>query len=113
MTISFSNHVCQLLLDPNDNDVVSSICGYTYAIDSETGSNTTEKFEINLPTANPTNPNYITYASLTEKNVLDWIDSFLTTKTKIQQNLTNKIAELNGGPEKAATTAAAIDLPWT
>ena len=77
MSINWSYHICQMgTEDTPKPNTVTEIKAYIYGIDATTGKNTTEVFMVTLPPAD--SENFVDYSSLTESQVLTWVESNLT-----------------------------------
>ena len=111
MSTTFSYHICQLCVQDDNRDAVESIFGYLYGIDDETGKNSTERFNVPLPEADPLSDDYIPYASLTPDVAVQWIEASLTEdeKAELQASVQSAIDMFNA-PAVVAEPAPA--LPW-
>ena len=111
MSTTFSYHICQLCVQDDNRDAVKSIFGYLYGIDDETGKNSTDRFNVPLPEADPLSNDYIPYADLSPEVAIQWIEASLTEaeKAELRANVQSAIDKFNA-PAVVAEPAPA--LPW-
>ena len=104
MSITWSYHICQMGTEstPKPN-TVTEIKAYIYGIDDTTGKNNTEVFNVTLPPADSSN--FTDYSSLTESQVLTWVENNLTADevTNMKSKVEKIIVHMND-------TAAGINL---
>lgn len=113
MAISYSTHITRLdsQSDPMAG-TVTNVRGYIYGEDSTDGKNTTVRFTLELPTPEE-GSSFIPYESLTEAQVITWVESLMPPQTQAQ--LKKRISDIiesmrtgHGGGEEPEQ----LGLPW-
>ena len=111
MSITWSYHICQMGTEstPKPN-TVTEIKAYIYGIDDTTGKNNTEVFNVTLPPADSSN--FIDYSSLTESQVLNWVEGLLGPEevTHIKSKVEAKIVHMNN-TAAGINTESMLDVP--
>ena len=115
MSITWSYHIAQMGTEntPKPN-TVTEIKAYLYGIDDTTGKNTTEVFIVTLPPAD--SENFVDYSSLTESQVLTWVENSLTddSVTYYKSEIEKRIGRMNDTAAGVNTEVmdAPPPLPW-
>ncbi len=115
MSISWSYHIAQMgTEDTPKPNTVTEIKAYIYGIDDTTKNNTTEVFNIMLPPADSSN--FTDYSSLTESQVVTWVEGLLTSEqiTNMKSKVEKMIVRMNDTAAGINTESmdAPPPLPW-